>query len=126
MVISSFDFVVRLWIEYCMIGNGIFNINYKNVVFFFQGSRDNMSVILVAFPNAPNLSPEAVEKVKSCNVLFTLMPALNLHKHKMLSCFISNVHILVTFMTIYQLWNLMDHPFGQEGLKVSSNIFFLF
>lgn len=28
----------------------------------FQGSRDNMSVILVCMPGAPKVSPEAVKK----------------------------------------------------------------
>lgn len=30
--------------------------------FSSQGSRDNMSVILICFPNAPKVSPEAVKK----------------------------------------------------------------
>lgn len=28
----------------------------------FQGSRDNMSVVLICFPGAPKVSPEAVKK----------------------------------------------------------------
>lgn len=31
-------------------------------LFSSQGSRDNMSVILICFPNAPKVSPEAVKK----------------------------------------------------------------
>ena len=33
------------------------------VVLSSQGSRDNMSAILITFPNAPKVSAEAVEKV---------------------------------------------------------------
>lgn len=28
----------------------------------FQGSRDNMSIILIVFPGAPKPSPETIEK----------------------------------------------------------------
>lgn len=31
-------------------------------MFVFQGSRDNMSVVLICFPGAPKVSPEAVKK----------------------------------------------------------------
>lgn len=31
------------------------------VFFTFQGSRDNMSIILILFPGAPQKSPEAIE-----------------------------------------------------------------
>lgn len=38
----------------------------KDTDFFFffvtQGSRDNMSIVLVCFPNAPKVSEEAVKK----------------------------------------------------------------
>lgn len=32
------------------------------LMFVFQGSRDNMSVVLICFPGAPKVSPEAVKK----------------------------------------------------------------
>lgn len=32
--------------------------------FLFQGSRDNMSIVLVLFPGAPAPSPEAIEAEK--------------------------------------------------------------
>jgi hypothetical protein len=32
------------------------------LTFSFQGSRDNMSVILICFPSAPKVSAEAVKK----------------------------------------------------------------
>lgn len=32
------------------------------MTFSSQGSRDNMSVILICFPNAPKVSAEAVKK----------------------------------------------------------------
>lgn len=34
----------------------------KSFFLFHQGSRDNMSVILICFPNAPKVSPEAVKR----------------------------------------------------------------
>lgn len=34
----------------------------KSLFLFHQGSRDNMSVILICFPNAPKVSPEAVKR----------------------------------------------------------------
>lgn len=33
-----------------------------HLFFVNQGSRDNMSVVLVCFPNAPKISEEAVKK----------------------------------------------------------------
>lgn len=30
--------------------------------YFLQGSRDNMSVVLICFPGAPKVSPEAVKR----------------------------------------------------------------
>lgn len=38
--------------------------NLSSFFFFFpnQGSRDNMSVVLVCFPNAPKVSEEAVKR----------------------------------------------------------------
>lgn len=35
---------------------------YSLELFSSQGSRDNMSVILICFPNAPKVSAEAVKK----------------------------------------------------------------
>ena len=35
--------------------------------FFLQGSRDNMSIIIIAFPAAPKVDPEAVRKDEELN-----------------------------------------------------------
>ena len=35
----------------------------------FQGSRDNMSIIIIAFPGAPKVDPEAVRKEEELNSL---------------------------------------------------------
>jgi len=35
--------------------------------FFFKGSRDNMSIVIVTFPGAPKMVPEEVEKDNICN-----------------------------------------------------------
>ena len=35
--------------------------------FFFQGSRDNMSIIIVTFPGAPKVMQEEVERDNICN-----------------------------------------------------------
>ena len=37
--------------------------------FFFQGSRDNMSIIIIAFPGAPKVDPDAVRKEDELNKL---------------------------------------------------------
>lgn len=34
-----------------------------------QGSRDNMSIIIIAFPGAPKVDPEAVRKEDELNKL---------------------------------------------------------
>ena len=34
-----------------------------------QGSRDNMSIIIIAFPGAPKVDPEAVRKEEELNKL---------------------------------------------------------
>lgn len=34
----------------------------KIIFYFFQGSRDNMSIILIVFPGAPKPTPETIEK----------------------------------------------------------------
>ena len=36
---------------------------------FFQGSRDNMSIIIIAFPAAPKVDPEAKRKDEELNGL---------------------------------------------------------
>ena len=36
-------------------------------VFTFQGSRDNMSIIIIAFPSAPKVDPEAVKQEAEVN-----------------------------------------------------------
>ena len=40
--------------------------NFINIIFcespFFQGSRDNMSIIIIAFPGAPKVSNSAIKK----------------------------------------------------------------
>ena len=38
-----------------------------------QNSRDNMSVILVTFPSAPKVSPEAIEKVHTSVILLNIV-----------------------------------------------------
>ena len=35
----------------------------------FQGSRDNMSIIIIAFPGAPKVDPEALRKEEELNKL---------------------------------------------------------
>lgn len=42
----------------------LFNFHFSSHTFFFsiQGSRDNMSVVLVCLPNAPKVSEEAVKR----------------------------------------------------------------
>lgn len=35
-----------------------------NDTFLFQGSRDNMSIVLVVFPSAPKPTPEAIQAEK--------------------------------------------------------------
>ena len=37
--------------------------------FVFQGSRDNMSIIIIAFPGAPKVDPEALRKEEELNKL---------------------------------------------------------
>ena len=41
----------------------MFLISFDFRYFGLQGSRDNMSAILIRFPNAPKLCQQAVEKV---------------------------------------------------------------
>ena len=36
-------------------------------VLTFQGSRDNMSIIIIAFPSAPKVDPEAVKQEAEVN-----------------------------------------------------------
>ena len=39
------------------------------LIFVFQGSRDNMSIIIIAFPGAPKVDPEALRKEEELNKL---------------------------------------------------------
>ena len=38
-------------------------------IIFIQGSRDNMSIIIIAFPSAPKVDQEAVKKENELNAL---------------------------------------------------------
>lgn len=47
--------------------NNFFNVFFSNLLLHYfsvcqQGSRDNMSVVLVCFPGAPKINPEAVKR----------------------------------------------------------------
>lgn len=39
-----------------------FFVSFSSVSVYEQGSRDNMSVVLVCFPGAPKINPEAVKR----------------------------------------------------------------
>ena len=47
------------------------HLSYSNSLlsFQFQGSRDNMSIIIIAFPAAPKVDPEAKRKDEELNRL---------------------------------------------------------
>lgn len=38
------------------------SFSFSSVSVYEQGSRDNMSVVLVCFPGAPKINPEAVKR----------------------------------------------------------------
>lgn len=38
------------------------SFSFSSLSVYEQGSRDNMSVVLVCFPGAPKISPEAVKR----------------------------------------------------------------
>jgi hypothetical protein len=44
-------------------------LNFNLICFAFQGSRDNMSIIIIAFPAAPKVDPEAQRKDEELNKL---------------------------------------------------------
>ena len=42
---------------------------FMSIIISLQGSRDNMSIIIIAFPGAPKVDPEAVRKEDELNKL---------------------------------------------------------
>ena len=42
---------------------------FMSINISLQGSRDNMSIIIIAFPGAPKVDPEAVRKEEELNKL---------------------------------------------------------
>ena len=42
---------------------------FMSINISLQGSRDNMSIIIIAFPGAPKVDPEAVRKEDELNKL---------------------------------------------------------
>lgn len=40
----------------------VINLTWLFLLVYQQGSRDNMSVVLVCFPGAPKVNPEAVKR----------------------------------------------------------------
>lgn len=60
--------VLAFVITYCS-QFATFALNFILLLLTLQGSRDNMSVVLVAFAGAPKVSEEAIEKVK-CKLVY--------------------------------------------------------
>lgn len=65
-------------------------LNYSNVLqkflfIYFQGSRDNMSIIIIAFPAAPKIDPEAQRKDEELNKVLQQKVAGN-HNRYHLRC----------------------------------------
>lgn len=47
----------------CGVGIGMtVSLSFSSLSVYVQGSRDNMSVVLVCFPGAPKINPEAVKR----------------------------------------------------------------
>ena len=69
MEISKFWFWL-LYIDtnfFVLQGNQSWKVIHVNIS--LQGSRDNMSIIIIAFPGAPKVDPEAVRKEDELNKL---------------------------------------------------------
>ena len=74
-------------------------------MFFLQGSRDNMSIVIIAFPNAPKVSPEALQREKKLDETlekkvhgaFLLNVLYVVHCFKTIICFIIILYILLLF-----------------------------
>lgn len=54
---------------YCCVAVFSLRVELFVVTIFVQGSRDNMSVVIVAFPGAPSVSKEAQQKDRELDQL---------------------------------------------------------